>query len=585
MLTGKNGKNRQLKSSRKATGQAVPSGRWLFLLTVILLQLGSILPEPVVATTWYELEAIPDSLAVTQLEWHAPVTITTVSDSSTVRAVSRQLLEQLSRQGWWEARFDSLVQSGDNIVIHLTPGSRYQLAAMQYSSSSSQPSYMLDLTEPATETIIRERLQDELATLEASGAAFAEIQLEQVQVENGDVSLEWEVKQTTPVRLSRQLVQGNLLTQAGVVGQLTRFKPGMVYTPLHWEKARRNLQRQIFVTRVEPIRLVRSSADEYACLISMTEAPSYFFAGNLGYSRGERVDGYWVWSADIRLLNILGSARELYLQTTRTAPRTRSISVRYREPFLFGSQLFLEPHLMQQDHDSTYHERNYGFTAGWRPSFTLALTSGVSRQEVFPDSLHGWVEQGILQERNTVWQTELLYDSRDDMLHPRSGLRGRYSFIEKRKQVHPPGAQTSESRRVIRQEVSAQQPVRLLRYWTLLVELEAQLLQSNSTLALPDLLRVGGSRSLRGYREEQFLVDRFLLGRLELQRHLGRGSDLHLFLDGALMKRQDVFYRQIGYGAGLKLRIRQGYLGVDYALPGGGSPGEGKLHLLYESVF
>ena len=552
----------------------------LYLLLLVLL-----LPCTIqAASVWRELEHIPDTLSVSQLETTIPVQVTLADDTLGVRDTITQLLDRQSKDGWWSARFDSLVQQGEKYVIHISRGQQFQLVGMQFDNSSNLQS-VLASSEPASEGAIVSQLYEEMAAWQDAGSAFAEISLERVLVQNGDVSLDWKVRHEAPVKLSRQLVNGNQVTRPGVIQRLTRFRKDMVYSPAHWEKARRNLQRRIFISDVDQIRLVRCGEEEYACLVSLTEAPSYFFAGNLGFSGGEAEAGFWVWNLDIRLLNILGTARELYLLTDRTAPSTRSISVRYREPFVLGTQLFLEPHLLQQDHDSTYHERQYGITAGWRPTFTLELTSGLSRQEVFPDSLHGWVEQGIRQERNTVWRSTVRYDSRDDLLHPRSGVMASYSFVEKYKRLHPPGETESQGHRVVLHEAYAQQPVRLLRYWTLLLEEQGQMLQSDSTISVTDLLRVGGARSLRGYREEQFLVDSFLMGRAELRRQLGRGSDLHLFMDGAFLERRGVVRRETGYGIGLKLRIRQGYLGVDYALPGDGGPGDGKLHILYESLF
>ena len=536
------------------------------------------------ASVWRELDQIPDTLNVLQLEATFPVRVTQADDTLGVRDTIRQLLENQLKDGWWNACFDSLVQQGEKYVIHISRGQQFQLIGMHYDNSNSREN-VITSSEPASEGAIVSQLNEEMTAWLEAGSAFAEITLDRVEVQNGAVSLDWKVQHEKPVTLSRQLVQGNQVTRPGVVERLTRFKKDMTYSPIHWEKARRNLQRRIFITDVQPIRLVRSGTDEYACLVSLTEAPSYFFAGNLGYSGGEEETGFWVWNLDIRLLNILGTARELYLLTARTGPSTRSISVRYREPFLLGTQLFLEPHLLQEDHDSTYHERHYGITAGWRPNFTLELSSGLSRQDVFPDSLHGWVERGIRQERNSVWRSSISYDSRDDLLHPRSGMLASYSFVEKFKQLHPPGETDSQEQRVVRQEAYAQQPVRLLRYWTLLLEEQGQMLQSDSTISVTDLLRVGGARSLRGYREEQFLVDSFLMGKMELRRQLGQGSDLHLFMDVALLERGGVVRRETGYGIGLKLRIRQGYLGVDYALPGDGGPGDGKLHILYESLF
>lgn len=96
-----------------------------------------------------------------------------------------------------------------------------------------------------------------------------------------------------------------------------------------------------------------------------------------------------------------------------------------------------------------------------------------------------------------------------------------------------------------------------------------------------DLIPLGGARSLRGYREEQFRGRRVLWTKLELRRGLGGGSFTFPFLDIGYVRGRV----RLGYGVGLRLETKVGLVGVDYGLSPGDGPLQGKVHLSLEGRF
>ena len=97
-----------------------------------------------------------------------------------------------------------------------------------------------------------------------------------------------------------------------------------------------------------------------------------------------------------------------------------------------------------------------------------------------------------------------------------------------------------------------------------------------------ELLVLGGSSNLRGYREEQFRGTRTAVGTLEYRYLLGRYSRAVAFLDVGY------FYRggpnsakdtKLGYGIGLRGETRLGTISLDYGLGEGDGLLDGKLHV------
>jgi outer membrane protein insertion porin family len=101
-----------------------------------------------------------------------------------------------------------------------------------------------------------------------------------------------------------------------------------------------------------------------------------------------------------------------------------------------------------------------------------------------------------------------------------------------------------------------------------------------------DLFRLGGTNSLRGYREDQFLGARILWTNLEYRLLLTRRTFAFLFFDTGyylreadvernILKSEDFLY---GYGLGLNIETGLGVLGVSFALGEGDSFSDGKIH-------
>jgi outer membrane protein insertion porin family len=101
-----------------------------------------------------------------------------------------------------------------------------------------------------------------------------------------------------------------------------------------------------------------------------------------------------------------------------------------------------------------------------------------------------------------------------------------------------------------------------------------------------DLYRLGGTNSLRGYREEQFLGSRVFWSNLEYRALFTRRSYGFVFFDTGYYLRPEESDKNIqraedflyGFGLGLNLETGLGVLRVSYALGKGDTFNDGKIH-------
>ena len=101
-----------------------------------------------------------------------------------------------------------------------------------------------------------------------------------------------------------------------------------------------------------------------------------------------------------------------------------------------------------------------------------------------------------------------------------------------------------------------------------------------------DLYYLGGTNTLRGYREKQFQGNRLAWSNLEYRYLLTRRSFAFVFFDSGYFLRSEDLSRgiqkvsdvKLGYGIGINLETGLGVLGVSFALAKGDSFSDGKIH-------
>jgi outer membrane protein assembly factor BamA len=117
---------------------------------------------------------------------------------------------------------------------------------------------------------------------------------------------------------------------------------------------------------------------------------------------------------------------------------------------------------------------------------------------------------------------------------------------------------------------------------------------SERVLGIYERYPLGGATSLRGFDEQAFRVDRYLLSRLEWRWFAGPAAQhLAMFWDHAwtftrLPEETGTRTETLNHdavGVGVRVVSPAGLVGVDYALEPGRPPVEGKLHLRLVTQF
>jgi len=418
----------------------------------------------------------------------------------------------------------------------------------------------------------------EVQTLESRGGEQADSLLLLLKIDEGQ-----------RVKIEEIRVAGNRETKASVVVRETRLNPGEMYNPEKVNAIRTRLNRlNIFASVAEPQLYMRDTTG--GLLITVQEGNTNTFDGVVGYVPGEAPSqsGYFTGLVSVGMRNLFGSGRKLNVRWQREDRYSQELGFRYIEPWIFGAPVNVGGGFLQRQQDSSYVQRTIDGAADLMLSEELSVGLLVRSEDVIPsiDSSH---VSSSRQSSTLALGANILYDTRNDLYSPTSGARYRIEYSYGNKTLAQEASHTIQN--------SGKSPVqKLLVDLDFFIPVFARQVVAfglhgyevrGNDIQESDMFRFGGARTLRGYRENQFLGSRVAWTNAEYRFLLGRRSFLFGFLDSGYYFRPadpeqgtpaaDGF--KYGYGLGLRTDTPLGNISVSFALGQGDSFSMGKIHI------
>jgi outer membrane protein insertion porin family len=328
-------------------------------------------------------------------------------------------------------------------------------------------------------------------------------------------------------------------------------------------------------------------------LVEVSEKQTNSFDGIIGYVPGRETSsgtekGYVTGLVNVTLRNLFGTGRAAAIRWQQLDRYSQELELKYLEPWLFGYPFNITGGLFQRKQDTTYVQRRLDGAVEYLAAEDISAGVFISAEEVIP------AENTI--PVFTVYNSSIFtsgvnlkFDTRNDPYAPIEGILfiNEYSFSRKKingpVQFITPGLDTRVNlQRIL---VSFAGFYELFSRQVIALGLHGRELKG-SFFEDSDLFRLGGTNSLRGYRESQFLGSRIFWSNLEYRFLLTPRSYAFLFFDTGYYLREADPERNIlkseeflvGYGGGLSIETGIGILAVSYALGEGESFSEGKIH-------
>ena len=514
----------------------------------------------------------------------------------------------LSLKGFFNPEFEGskLDFSADsqkvNIVLNIDEGEPTFISNVNFTSNDSLqlktflPVFQFLQGQVFDKNEIEEYINDALTRLENSGHPFAVFTITSVHFyydsteDKNFTDLYIKLNTENESKIDKIEVQGNESTRDYVVIRELRIDPGEQYSQDKIEELPRRLNRLRFFEPVTTPQFYMDSDDNGVLLITVKERQTNNFDGIIGYvpPSNDNESGYLTGLVDVSLRNLFGTGRAAAFRWRKIDRNSQELELKYLEPWLFSFPINFDVRFFQRQQDTIYVQRTIAGGLEYLATEDVSAAVFVSSESTIPTLS----EEPIFTVFNSTSLTtgvNLKIDTRDDPLAPRSGILFINSYKFSRKNINgppefiTPGTETDIN--LQRFEATLALFFELFSTQVIAFDINGRELRG-PFFEESDLYRLGGTNSLRGYREDQFIGNRIYWTNLEYRFFLSQRTFAFLFFDTGYFLRnadevrdipkQEAF--KIGYGFGINLETAIGILGVSFALAKGDSFSDGLIH-------
>ncbi len=523
---------------------------------------------------------------------------------ATLRANLVEVVRKYREEGYFAASLESVRMTVNSdstefeLALNIDEGERIELGSIvlrgnrAVSTEEILPLFDTREGKPLLQPRLEKDVQLLLQKYEEIGYPFAKVEVESLGTyeEGGHrkLRLSLAISEGSRTTIEEVKIEGNKDTKDEVILRELRIGMGEVYNEEKVRTAKRRLEKlNLFSSVSEPELYVSTKGG--GLLVKVQEGNSNSFDGIVGYlpKGATNQSGYFTGFVNVSMRNLFGTARRLAVRWQREDQETQEVELRYLEPWVFNLPMNVGITFLQREQDSSYISRRFDLKGDLlvTDDFSLSLIFGQDR--VIPSS--NLVSPLVSESRTTSIGGEIRYDTRDDPYSPTSGIYYRSDYRLGRKTFS--GNTPAFSLNVEQSFVVKRLGVDLEFYYqpfprqVIGTSLHARDLRSDH-IEDADLYRFGGTNTLRGYRENQFLGSSIVWSNLEYRFLMARRSYLYGFFDTGYYSRPADDGRGItatdalraGYGIGFRIETSLGLLGISYALGRGDSFSSGKIH-------
>ncbi|HET9136296.1 MAG TPA: BamA/TamA family outer membrane protein [Candidatus Kapabacteria bacterium] len=431
------------------------------------------------------------------------------------------------------------------------------------------------------EAILESDISHLLERYAAAGYPFARITIERLQpTDSVDIEIRLYITEGKLAHLSGCTVRGLKETDTSVVSREFFLSSNPVATREVLTNGVSHLRETGLLASVSDAALYPITDSTVGVELFVEESRSTSIDGILGYNPSPipTEKAYITGILDLGFTNIGGSARQAAFHYERLRPVSSDLHFQYKEPWLFSMPVDGTIALQRYNEDSLYTSTHLeaGFTLHSLIPVSLGLSGAYD--VVSPSPASGILHSNILSGTLTM-----SIDERNDRIAPSKGYRiALGASYGSKNTTDSLGFSSIASIRTLTAEAEGELGLGISQLIGIL-GISAQQVTS-ATLELPDLFRIGGINSLRGYRDASYLVSQYAIAKLEVRYMLTSHSFIGLFTDIGYLNRPetDLFAPAtaypVGYGLSMLFDTQIGYVKVAVAIAKGESLDQSLLH-------
>jgi len=524
-----------------------------------------------------------------------------------VDTIKNNIAVKLSEQGYLNSKFTHNISFSEDslkVTISLTvkEGEPTFISKIIYFDKDSLVNeYIYSLFEFLEGQIINraaieETIASSLDYYENNGFPFASVKINSINFisdsveENYSAEVYIEMNKGEKSTIDKVVITGNNSTADYVIIRELRLESGELYSQKEIEELPKRLNRLRFFEPIGTPQFYFDSQQKGVLLINVKEKQTNNFDGIIGYIPGSREGekGYVTGLVNVSLRNLFGTGRAVAIRWQQFNRFSQELELKYLEPWIFGFPFNISGGAFQRKQDTTYVQRRFEGAVEYLATEDISASIIIGSEQIIP-TISEKPRFTVYNSNALTTGVNLKIDTRNDPYAPREGLLFINTYSFSRKKIYGPAEFISTTTitdiNLQRITVSFGGFLEIFSRQVVALGLHGRELRG-SFFEDSDLFRLGGTNTLRGYRENQFLGSRIAWSNLEYRLLLTRRTYAFLFFDtGYYLRNADVERNilkqegfKIGYGLGLNLETGLGVLVVSFALAKGDSFGDGKIH-------
>ncbi|MCG8604196.1 BamA/TamA family outer membrane protein [bacterium] len=530
------------------------------------------------------------------------------------RARAFGVLQYFHEQGFYFATLDSLEFDYDHdsssvkVVVHVTEGDLLKVSSLEIEGlPKTEAGWIEELSTRPGSTFFVDELQQDIDTIlrryENRGYPYCKVEIADLSRNNDDleelagIDIRLKIIPGPLTRVDEIEIVGNDVTKDYVILRELDLEPGQTYDQRKLDEVVPRLMKLGYFKWANPPRLVRQANQTGKLIIEVGEGSHNRFDGVIGYNPPTVASrGFVTGLIDLSFGNLLGTGREAEVFWQRRTEKTQELKLAYTEPWVANLPLNVSLSFAQLIQDTSFVERNLTLETRFRVNPDLSFFSRFGKRSVSPDSL-GAVLFGIPRSTSTNLSLGVAFNTLDYRPNPTSGVSYQTSLEWRRKKLgssrfdvesETDPVDGSFDQRLV--AIDFETYFSTFRWQVFALALRGrQITSDEGAIAISDQFRFGGTRDLRGYREEQFRGSRLAWANIEYRYLLNRTSRLFTFVDVGYFSRKEAETRlnaaKVGFGMGMKIETRLGFFGIDYGLGQGDGLSNGKVHVSLRNAF
>lgn len=514
------------------------------------------------------------------------------------RKDSKTLLNNLQKvyydNGFAFAKITYTKIKSDSLLFTIVEGPICFLQKTNGIPDSVHLEYFSELPQFYNPDEINQVIKSWMTSMEEDGKPLASIEIENIVVksinpDSAAIILNLKFSNLETIIVDNIIISGLQYTDSNVVMRELAWTRGLIFTPELQKEMVESLNKLRIFKYVKNPEIVEFNGQKNI-LIEITEGQTIAFDGIVGYIpekeiAGKKENGYFTGLLDMNFGNLSGTARKLSIHWKKPDALSDEFNIRFKEPWILGFPLNGIAGFHRRVQDTLFLKQGYDFTLEYPMSYRWRLYARFDQNRTQPDSIAA-ISLGITRNTHTQYITGITYDNRDFPVNPKRGVYCDANFSYGNKKIYGPKyllekdstIEKKQDTQVLR--LRAEGYVELFKNNVIALKLNSALLQV--TPGNPDdadLFWFGGAGSFRGYRENQFRSDRFIISSIEYRLLTGQRSRIFTFIDHAFFDNSGENLNRIGYGVGVRMETGLGILAIDYGLASGDPFSQGKIHM------